>query len=236
MDKQQASTQSNPANSGPMNQNPELRKVGETARETVDTVQQTAGHAIAQVRDQGKNQLNDQKDQVAGSIDTVAHAMRRTGWHLREENQNNVAQVVDQAATQLERFSSNIKDKDVEELVWEAEHFARRQPSIFLGGAFFLGMLAARFLKSGRPAPERGGYGNASSYARGAGVGYGAGYPGGAATGYGSSRSSGGSEFAASGSMASGTATASRPHPYPPQADIYDQVRGEAAPRNPARS
>lgn len=236
MDKQQTSSQTAHTSGGSMSQNPELRKAGETAKETANTVQKTAEHTFEQVRDQGKNQINEQKDQVAGSIDTVAHAMRRTGWHLREENQNNVAQVVDQAATQLERFSSNIKDKDVQELVWEAEGFARRQPSLFLGGAFFLGLLAARFLKSGRPAPESMGSGNASSYGRGTGTGFGSAYGRGAGAGYESSRSGVSGGYATSGSTTAGAATAGRPHPYPPQADIYDQVRGEAAPRNPARS
>jgi len=120
----------------------------------VDTVQQTASHAFDQVRDTGKHQLASQKDQVAGTIDQVANAMRHTGSQLRRDDQGTVAQFIDGAASQLEGVSSSLREKDLDQLVWEAESFARRQPALFLGGAFMLGLVAARFLRSGRPAHE----------------------------------------------------------------------------------
>ena len=36
-------------------------------------------------------------------------------------------------------------------MVTQVEQYARRQPAIFLGGAFALGLLGARFLKSSNP-------------------------------------------------------------------------------------
>jgi len=36
-------------------------------------------------------------------------------------------------------------------LMRDVEHFAHKNPAVFLGGAFALGILAARFLKSGNP-------------------------------------------------------------------------------------
>jgi hypothetical protein len=38
--------------------------------------------------------------------------------------------------------------KDLDRIVGDVEHFARSQPLMFIGGAFGLGLLAARFLKS----------------------------------------------------------------------------------------
>jgi hypothetical protein len=51
--------------------------------------------------------------------------------------------------------------------VSEAEDFARRQPALFLGGAFALGLLGARFLKSSGQQASQGG----SSQGRAQGVG-----------------------------------------------------------------
>jgi len=48
----------------------------------------------------------------------------------------------------LERFSNNVRGKDVNELLDGARDFARRQPALFVGGSFAVGLLAARFLKS----------------------------------------------------------------------------------------
>jgi hypothetical protein len=45
-------------------------------------------------------------------------------------------------------LSATLRDRDVRELVQDAQQFARRQPAIFVGAAFAAGVLAARFMKS----------------------------------------------------------------------------------------
>jgi hypothetical protein len=62
------------------------------------------------------------------------------------------------SAEQLERLSNNLRDKDVNELLQDAQRLARRQPALFIGGSFAVGLLAARFLKSSRE-DERSSYG-----------------------------------------------------------------------------
>jgi hypothetical protein len=57
---------------------------------------------------------------------------------------------VDEAANQLERVSNQLRDKDVGELMQDAQQFARRRPAVFIGSAFAIGLLGARFLKSSR--------------------------------------------------------------------------------------
>jgi hypothetical protein len=41
-----------------------------------------------------------------------------------------------------------MREKDPAEMVHDAERFARRNPTAFVGGAFVLGLALARFLKS----------------------------------------------------------------------------------------
>ena len=55
---------------------------------------------------------------------------------------------VDQAADQVERLSEYVRERDVVQIAGDVEKFARREPALFLGGAFVLGLCAARFLKS----------------------------------------------------------------------------------------
>jgi hypothetical protein len=52
--------------------------------------------------------------------------------------------------------SGYLEARDIQDLVGEAESLARRSPALFLGGAFTLGVLAARFLKSSSPDGSRG--------------------------------------------------------------------------------
>jgi hypothetical protein len=54
----------------------------------------------------------------------------------------------DRLAETTERLATNLEGKDLDQIVDEVEQFARRQTALFLGGAFALGLVAARFLKS----------------------------------------------------------------------------------------
>ena len=121
------------------------------------------------VKQRATAQLDTQKTRATDGLHVIAGAVRQTTQTLRSDQHDNLAQYVDRAADQLERFSEAIRDKDVDELLHEARDLARRQPALVVGGSFAVGLLAARFLKSSRrdgdrasvavanpPRPERG--------------------------------------------------------------------------------
>lgn len=110
---------------------------------------------VGRVRDQATAQLNTQKNKATDGLGSVAHAVRDTTQRLRQENHDTVARYVEQAADQIERFSTRLKDRDVGELVNDAQRLARRQPALFVGGAFAVGLLGARFLKSSAQDDDR---------------------------------------------------------------------------------
>jgi len=115
-------------------------------------------HSIQQ---QATSALSSQKDRAADGMKTVIDAVRKTGESLRENN-GTIAQYVDTAAGQLERWSQGLRDRDVSELMDEVGGFARRRPALFIGGGVAIGLLAARFLKSSAAdsmSSSRGGYG-----------------------------------------------------------------------------
>jgi hypothetical protein len=45
-------------------------------------------------------------------------------------------------------LSDYLRDKSLTDVVGDVERFARREPVIFVGGAFLIGLLGSRFLKS----------------------------------------------------------------------------------------
>ena len=121
------------------------------------------GSGIAdKVRERAAAQLNTQKDRATDGIGSVAQVARETTQHLRERQHETVAGYVEQAADQLERFSQSLKNKDVRELVDDAQRLARRQPALFVGSAFALGLAGARFFKSS-PTHERHDYDSGDS-------------------------------------------------------------------------
>jgi len=152
-----------------------VQQTQEKAGQAVDQMKDQAGQVVDQAKQQATSQLDSRKNQAVDSLDTVAHALRQTSQHLRESNQAPIAQYADKAAERLEQFSTQMRGKDVQTMVRDVERYARQQPAIFLGGAFALGLLGARFLKSTaqREDDESGGdyrYDRAAMYNRGYGT------------------------------------------------------------------
>jgi hypothetical protein len=110
-----------------------------------------AGGIVGRVREQATAQLDSQKTKATDGLGTVADAVRHTTRHLREGQHDTVARYAEQAADQIDRLSRRLRDKDIGELMNDAQQLARRQPALFVGGAFALGLLGARFLKSSAP-------------------------------------------------------------------------------------
>ena len=85
--------------------------------------------------------------------------MRQSTQQLRDNRHETIAQYVEQAVDRVEQFADRLKQKDVDELVRDAQQFARRNPALFVGAAFGVGMVAARFLKSSNRTPAMAGTG-----------------------------------------------------------------------------
>lgn len=120
----------------------------EAVRETVDQAKEAVRDTAGQAKEQVAGRLSDQKARAAQSLTGVAQALRTTGEQLREQDQTGITGYVDQIASSVERLSSYVEQHEIGDLVGDVERFARRQPVLFLGGAFVLGLLGARFLKS----------------------------------------------------------------------------------------
>jgi hypothetical protein len=103
---------------------------------------------MSKIKEGAVSQLNTQKDRATQGIGSVASAVRQSTQKLRDERHETIAQYVEQAATELDRFASNLKNKDVPALFNDAQRFARRNPAVFIGAAFAIGLAAARFFKS----------------------------------------------------------------------------------------
>jgi hypothetical protein len=110
---------------------------------------QTLSGAASQAGDKMASTLDSQKNRAADGLGSFAQALRQTGDQMRGQSQGApVEQYVASAANQLERFSGYLRSTNTREIVRNVEDFARQQPALFVGGAFMLGLLGARFLKS----------------------------------------------------------------------------------------
>ena len=99
------------------------------------------------------SKIEEQKTNFALDLSDVADSIRQIVGNLSGEKQpQGVAKMAsnytNSLADKVEQVSGYIGDKDLSEMLSDAEDLAHRNPMLFLGGAFALGVVAARFLKS----------------------------------------------------------------------------------------
>jgi hypothetical protein len=106
--------------------------------------------------DELRTRADSTRTKAADTLESVAQALTSSVQQLRNQNQGVPGDYVERAGSQIRRASDYLRNTNTDDLVRNAEDFARRQPAVFLGGAFVLGFLAARLVKSSQ-SPSAGG-------------------------------------------------------------------------------
>ncbi len=114
----------------------------------VEQGKQVAGQVVDKTRSKVKGQLETQMGNASSTLDTVAQSLLLTSGHLRLQGQDQISDYGDRAAEQLTKASNYLKQRGVDQVLWEAGDLARNRPTLVLGTAVTLGVLLARFLKS----------------------------------------------------------------------------------------
>jgi hypothetical protein len=118
-------------------------KFREQASEFADMAKDTASEAT----DRLKEKISEQKGAGAEYVGNLAQTMRRAAREF--DNDLPIAgKYSRKAAAQVENVSDSIRTGDFNDLVRNAQSFARRQPTAFLGIAVLAGFAVVRFLKS----------------------------------------------------------------------------------------
>ncbi len=119
-------------------------RVGEGAEQ----LQEKASQAQAQGRERLRQQIDNRSTQAGDQMTSTASALRQTAQHLRGEQQESQANLLEGIAERVERFGGYLTAHDGDRLLRDVERFARRQPWLVAGGGAVLGFFAARFMKA----------------------------------------------------------------------------------------
>jgi hypothetical protein len=124
------------------------------ARSFYDQAKETAGQAYEVAAEKAATKLEEQKTTISGGLSSVAESVRQVGENLKGPDvQDSIskftAEYSQAAARKIEDVANYLEKKDVREMYADLENFGRRNPAVFVGGAFALGLITARFLKSG---------------------------------------------------------------------------------------
>jgi hypothetical protein len=118
------------------------------AGDTVDQLRNQAGDTVEKVKTQANDQLGTQMTQAGLSLATVADAVETLSEQLRRGNQVLLADYADRAGGQVDQMATYLRQSDPNKVLHDIEDFAQREPVLFLAGAFAIGLLGTRFLKS----------------------------------------------------------------------------------------
>lgn len=112
-------------------------------------IQRRKEELLHDVKNQGRGFLAEQKEKTANIFNDLANALHASAQQLTEKAHPESARYLDQAAASMERFSGNLRSREVDEIAYKIRDFARRQPVLVLAGTLLAGFYLARLLKSG---------------------------------------------------------------------------------------
>jgi gas vesicle protein len=113
------------------------------ASDFVDAAKDVASQATDKIKDA----VNDRKSSGAEYVGNLANTMRRAASEF-DTDLPLAGTYIRKAASQVEGVSDTIRNGNFNDLVRNAQSFARRQPTAFLGLAVLAGFGVVRFLKS----------------------------------------------------------------------------------------
>ena len=102
-------------------------KLGEAAKDLASGTAVQVQNAVFQQRAAGANYIG-----------SIAAATERAAGEF-DQAMPQAARYIRQASEQIQNMADVVRERDVRELVDEVETFARRQPTLFFGGAVILG-------------------------------------------------------------------------------------------------
>lgn len=106
-------------------------------------------------RDQASGLIDERKSAAAEELADLSEALRGASEHLRNHSRSVIAGFAQTTADRIESVATAVRERDIVDLIDEAQRFARRQPEVFFAGAVALGFLFARAMRSTqRPQPR----------------------------------------------------------------------------------
>lgn len=127
------------------------------AKDIYKQAKESTGKAADKIYDtaakKASSTIDEQKSNLAGGLADIAETIRQIGDSIGGEKQpTGIVKVAtnygNTLADKVEGFSSYLDDRNLKDMMGDVEDLAHRNPALFLGGAFALGIVAARFLKS----------------------------------------------------------------------------------------
>ena len=122
-------------------------RIRETAEETTGAVREQ----VAETKEKGvaelRTQIDDRTTRIGRQASSLAQELRRSGDSLQATD-SGTARLTSGVADRLEKAGNYLERIQGDDLLRDAENFARRQPWLVAGAAAVAGFAASRLLKA----------------------------------------------------------------------------------------
>lgn len=128
----------------------------DAVREAGAKIADTMSEAKAAVTDHFKDMLDQQISNHISAVGQIAGSVKRAATDI-EDKSPLASSLVRSLSGKVEQFAETYEDETVEQLIWSASDFTRRQPALVFGIAAFAGFLVFRSIKNAptsQPAPS----------------------------------------------------------------------------------
>ncbi|WP_346795594.1 hypothetical protein R5M92_09025 [Halomonas sp. Bachu 37] len=125
------------AGNGSLNPDKAKQQGRETAHEVSEAAHQQAENLFSQQRDNAAEQ--------AGKFSSVFQKMAD---EFDNQQQPYFSEKARKLADTTDRFTQNLRNRDLQSICNDAQSYSRREPALFIGGAIAAGFLVSRFLRS----------------------------------------------------------------------------------------
>jgi hypothetical protein len=125
--------------------------VSPSASNLASDVKRAADDVAGRARGTAEQRLEGGKDRVGHGLAHLADALRKTASSLADGADGEDAGLVDPVARAADRVSAAsdyFRRRSLGQVIGDVVRFARREPAVFLGGAFAAGLFVGRFLRS----------------------------------------------------------------------------------------
>ena len=123
-------------------------RASSTAQQAASATQEKAVELREKSASQLREQLDTRTTEVGGQARSVAQAVRKSGEELRGQGKTQAAGVTDTVAERVERLGDYLERVSGDELLRDAERFARQRPWLLAGIGMFAGLVASRVMKA----------------------------------------------------------------------------------------
>lgn len=132
------------------NQNSDLKNdLNKSKEEMAQSVKGTRYQVTQEASDQARTKAEGAKGYAADEMDSISHAAQAAADALQDEHHEKLSAYVGDMAGYVGEMASNLKNKNVDDLVSDAKRMAHKNPTLFIAGGIALGLGIARIAKAG---------------------------------------------------------------------------------------